>query len=130
MCRHGGPPLEMCEKLAPADAARVLEKRHLGEKKLRPLRRRLALSDCVRDCPTVRLAGMHADEGSAMQLAQGAISDRPWGLTLGALSVARRTVQLTLCAEERVFRIDLDRGVVIGASSPVAADSVARVALA
>jgi hypothetical protein len=73
---------------------------------------------------------MHADDGSATQLFQGAVSDRPWGLTLGALGTARRTVQLTLRADERVFRIELDRGVVIAASSPVAADSVARVALA
>jgi hypothetical protein len=64
-----------------------------------------------------------------MLLAQGAVSDRPWGLTLGALGVARRTVQLTVRADERVFRIELDRGVVITASSPLAADSIARVAL-
>ncbi|HWO21719.1 MAG TPA: hypothetical protein VNO30_23275, partial [Kofleriaceae bacterium] len=72
---------------------------------------------------------MHAEAGSAMLLAQGAVSDRPWGTTLGALGVARRTALLTVRADERVFRIELDRGVVIGASSPVAADSIARVAL-
>ena len=29
---------------------------------------------------------MHGDDGSAMQISRGAVSDRPWGVTLGALS--------------------------------------------
>jgi hypothetical protein len=72
---------------------------------------------------------MHGDEGSAMQIIRGAVSDRPWGVTLGALGDGARTVLLTLRSDEKVFRIVFDRGVVIAASSPVPADSIARVAL-
>ena len=72
---------------------------------------------------------MHGDDGSAMQISRGAVSDRPWGVTLGALGEGARTVLLTLRSDEKVFRIVFDRGVVIAASSPVAADSIARVAL-
>jgi hypothetical protein len=69
---------------------------------------------------------MHVDEGSAMH----DVSDRPWGATLGALAMTARTVQLTLHSDEKVFRISFDRGAVMAASSPLAADSAARVALA
>jgi hypothetical protein len=72
---------------------------------------------------------MHGDEGSATQTIRGAVSDRPWGLTLGALGTAARSVLLTLRSDQKVFRIVFDRGVVIAASSPVPADSVARIAL-
>ncbi|HSK03922.1 MAG TPA: hypothetical protein VK932_21865, partial [Kofleriaceae bacterium] len=41
-----------------------------------------------------------------------------------------RTVQLTLRSDEKVFRISFDRGAVMAASSPLAADSATRVALA
>jgi hypothetical protein len=71
---------------------------------------------------------MHGYEGPATHT-QGADKNRPWGLTLGSLGLGGRSVLLTLRAEEKVFRVVFDRGIVIAASSPVAADSVARVAL-
>jgi hypothetical protein len=72
---------------------------------------------------------MRGDKGSATQIDRGSMMDRPWGLTLGELGVALRSVQLTLRSDEKIFRINFDRGVIISAISPVPADSVARVAL-
>lgn len=72
---------------------------------------------------------MYGDEESAAQTIRGAVLDRAWGHTLGALAVGAQSGRLTLRSDDRVFRIDLDRGTVVAATSPVAADSVARVAL-
>ncbi len=57
------------------------------------------------------------------------MSDRPWALTLA--TVARRGVtgQIKLVADEKQYSVTFDRGVIVAASSPMSADSVARVAL-
>lgn len=59
----------------------------------------------------------------------GSVAERPWGQTLAALAAGERTAQLVLRADDKTFAIDVERGVVVGASSPLAADSVTRVAL-
>lgn len=63
------------------------------------------------------------------ELARGAVSDRPWGRTLGALGVRGVTGQLTLTAESRRFHVAFAAGAVVGAASPLASDAAARVAL-
>jgi tetratricopeptide (TPR) repeat protein len=64
-----------------------------------------------------------------VELARGTVSDRPWALTLA--TVARRGVtgQITLVADQKRHSVTFDRGVIVAASSPMTADSVARVAL-
>jgi tetratricopeptide (TPR) repeat protein len=58
------------------------------------------------------------------------VSDRPWGLTLAGLGLGEQTGQLTVTTSDRKsFEIAFRNGIVIGASSPVSADSIARVAL-
>jgi hypothetical protein len=64
-----------------------------------------------------------------MELARGQVTDRPWAITLAALGVRQCTGQLTLHADARQYRIVFDHGAVIGATSPLASDSAARVAL-
>src|SRR5688572_20040679 len=66
---------------------------------------------------------------TASQSVRGSVTDRPWGITLGALGVEARTVQLTLRADDKVYRVVFDRGVVVAASSPHPSDAVTRVAL-
>lgn len=57
------------------------------------------------------------------------MSDRPWALTLA--TVARRGVtgQITIVADQKRYSVTFDRGTIVAASSPMTADSVARVAL-
>jgi tetratricopeptide (TPR) repeat protein len=64
-----------------------------------------------------------------VELARGSVSDRPWALTLA--TVARRGVtgQITLVADGKRYSVAFDRGTIVAASSPMIADSVARVAL-
>jgi hypothetical protein len=60
----------------------------------------------------------------------GTVSDQPWGLTLSSLAGSRSSGQLTLTADDgKLYCVAFDGGAVVGASSPLASDSAARVAL-
>jgi tetratricopeptide (TPR) repeat protein len=59
-------------------------------------------------------------------LAKGSVSDRPWGMTLGALGLRGLSGQLTLAGQ---YRVAFQRGVIIGAFSPLANDAAVRLAL-
>jgi hypothetical protein len=60
---------------------------------------------------------------------RGSIGDRPWGLTLGAIASRRHTGQLTLDSDGKRYCIAFDDGAIVAATSPVAADAIARIAL-
>jgi DnaJ domain/Domain of unknown function (DUF4388) len=63
------------------------------------------------------------------ELARGSVVDRPWGRTLAAIGLRAMSGQLTVYSEQREFAIVFSQGAVVGAYSPLPADSVARVAL-
>ncbi|MCW5809286.1 MAG: hypothetical protein KIT31_43430, partial [Deltaproteobacteria bacterium] len=63
------------------------------------------------------------------ELVRGTIGDRPWGFTLGALALRRLSGQLTLQQDSRYYCIAFDDGAIVGATSPLAGDSAARIAL-
>src|SRR5688572_8296134 len=60
---------------------------------------------------------------------RGSITDRPWGLTLGAIALRRHTSQLSIDSDGKRYCIAFDDGAIVAASSPMAADALARVAL-
>ena len=63
-------------------------------------------------------------------LSRGKVTDRPWGMTLGALAAGGHTGQLAITtADRKMFRLVLVNGLLADATSPVSADSIARVAL-
>lgn len=62
-------------------------------------------------------------------LARGSVSDRPWGMTFGALGIRGLSGQLTLTADGKQFRVAFDQGVINGAFSPLASDAAVRLAL-
>jgi hypothetical protein len=64
-----------------------------------------------------------------MKEARGTITDRPWGITLGAIATRRHTGQLTVESGGKRYRIAFDGGAIVAATSPMAADAIARIAL-
>jgi hypothetical protein len=62
-------------------------------------------------------------------LAKGAVTDRPWGQTLGALSRRGLSGQLTVTSDAKPYRIAFAQGAVVGATSPLASDAAVRLAL-
>jgi tetratricopeptide (TPR) repeat protein len=63
------------------------------------------------------------------ELARGSVSDRPWGMTLGALGLRGLSGQLILSAEGRRYQIAFEGGAVVAASSPLASDAAVRLAM-
>jgi len=60
---------------------------------------------------------------------RGSVIDRPWGLTLGAIALRGHTGQLTIDSDGKRHAIAFDHGAVVAATSPAAADAIARIAL-
>ena len=60
---------------------------------------------------------------------RGSITDRPWGLTLGAISQRRHTGQLMIESDGKRYGVAFDDGAIVAATSPLAADAIARIAL-
>ncbi len=63
------------------------------------------------------------------ELVRGSVTDRPWGRTLATVGLRSMSGQLTVYADGREFSVVFSQGAVVGAFSPLPADSVARVAL-
>ncbi|MEZ4363791.1 MAG: DnaJ domain-containing protein [Kofleriaceae bacterium] len=63
------------------------------------------------------------------ELARGSVVDRPWGRTLATIGLRAMSGQLTVYSDQREFAVVFSQGAVVGAYSPLPADSVARVAL-
>jgi len=59
----------------------------------------------------------------------GAVTDRPWGVTLAALGIQGFTGLLTMTADGKQYSISFDLGRIVGATSPLASDAAVRMAL-
>lgn len=62
-------------------------------------------------------------------LARGSVTDRPWGLTFGALGVRGLTGELAVVADGKTYRVAFDQGAIVAAHSPLASDAAVRIAL-
>lgn len=63
------------------------------------------------------------------ELARGRVTDRPWGLTLGALGLRGLTGQLTLTSDGKRYHVAFEGGAVVAAASPLASDAAVRLAM-
>lgn len=63
-----------------------------------------------------------------MEVDRGRIEDGPWALLLAELGRSGTTAQLTIKAADKVYALALANGAIVGATSPMAVDSVARIA--
>src|SRR5262245_48287112 len=57
---------------------------------------------------------------------RGSVTDRPWGLTLGAIALRRHTGQLTVESDGKRYCVAFQDGAIVAATSPLAADAIAR----
>lgn len=64
-----------------------------------------------------------------MVRSSGAVTDRPWGVTLAALGVQGFTGLLTMTADGKEYSISFALGRIVGATSPLASDAAVRMAL-
>jgi hypothetical protein len=65
-----------------------------------------------------------------VKVAAGNVIDRPWGQTLGTVGTRKLTAQVNLHADDgKTYSVAFADGMVIAAASPLANDSVTRVAL-
>jgi len=65
-----------------------------------------------------------------VELARGTVGSRPWATTLATFARRASTGQLTLLAADgKRYAVAFSRGLIVAARSPLAADTVARIAL-
>src|SRR5215471_4153776 len=83
---------------------------------------------CASPENSVKYGHGHRAGGAVMEV-RGSITDRPWGLTLGAIALRRHTGQLTIDSDGKRYCIAFEDGAVVAATSPQAADAIARIAL-
>ncbi|HUS32747.1 MAG TPA: DnaJ domain-containing protein [Kofleriaceae bacterium] len=62
-------------------------------------------------------------------LAQGSVTDRPWGMTLGALGMRGLSGQVAIVSDGKQYIVAFDQGVIVAAYSPLASDAAVRLAL-